>query len=217
MVYDEARGRSLLFGGYLNAAYLDDTWEWAGGNNGWTQLTPTTSPQARWAHTMAYDRNRQTTVMFGGLVLTQLPAVRDTWELRSTSPARFSTYGVGCPGSLGPPSLSLFSSSLPWTGEGFTVRLDNLPVGSLPFLVLGFSQLSQPLPMLPGCTQLLSADTVVSMPPIGNFTILGATLPADPTLAGWQFFMQGAVLNAGGNNSLGVALSNGGAVTIGVR
>ncbi|MBX3465147.1 MAG: hypothetical protein KF830_18415 [Planctomycetes bacterium] len=76
MAYDEARGRTVLFGGYrpgTNA--MADTWEWDG--FGWIRRTPTTSPPARSMHVMAYDEARGVTVLFGGVGSAWF---NDTWE-----------------------------------------------------------------------------------------------------------------------------------------
>jgi len=86
----------VLFGG-LQAAQpapaprvLGGTWEWDGKR--WTQRQDI-GPSSRWLHAMAYDPDRQSTVLFGGLSgfapegdLT-LPdrLLGDTWELPSVS------------------------------------------------------------------------------------------------------------------------------------
>ncbi len=76
MVYDQARGRFVLFGGRTaNYAFLNDTWEFNGTD--WIQLLPANSPSARTSHTMTYDSARQRVVLFGGYDFGW-PA--DTWE-----------------------------------------------------------------------------------------------------------------------------------------
>jgi hypothetical protein len=69
MAFDTQRGRSVLFGG---AAVDEDegppvleggTWEYA--NGAWTPIAGST-PALRFGHTMAYDSQRNKTVMFGG-------------------------------------------------------------------------------------------------------------------------------------------------------
>jgi hypothetical protein len=78
MVYDSARARVLLFGGYGNTN-LGDTWEWD--NENWTQLEDI-GPSARWGHGMTYDEARQRVVLFGGAVIqgTSYQSLNDTWE-----------------------------------------------------------------------------------------------------------------------------------------
>lgn len=76
MVYDQARGRMVMFGGRTaNYTFLNDTWEFNG--TAWIQRLPANSPSARTSHTMAYDSVRQRVVLFGGFD-GGWPA--DTWE-----------------------------------------------------------------------------------------------------------------------------------------
>ncbi|HEX6813964.1 MAG TPA: hypothetical protein VF384_20240 [Planctomycetota bacterium] len=74
MVFDVARNRTVLFGGF-NGAYMNDTWEL--GPSGWSQRSPAASPSARADHAMAYDPVRQRTVLIGG---TNGSPVTDIWE-----------------------------------------------------------------------------------------------------------------------------------------
>ena len=68
---------------------LGNTWEWDG--KLWTQRQDI-GPSARWSHSMAYDSDRQRTVLFGGLSAfgplddPNLPdnLLGDTWELPPT-------------------------------------------------------------------------------------------------------------------------------------
>ncbi|HSA29788.1 MAG TPA: right-handed parallel beta-helix repeat-containing protein [Phycisphaerae bacterium] len=80
LVYDSARGVTVLFGGLHNDSYnMDDTWEWDGTN--WTQRVPTTKPSARNCYGLAYDAARGVTVLFGGF--WDVP--NDTWEWDGTN------------------------------------------------------------------------------------------------------------------------------------
>jgi N-acetyl-anhydromuramyl-L-alanine amidase AmpD len=69
MVYDEARGEVVVFGGYPMGALpnliANDTWVWNGSD--WTQRNPPISPPNTYYHAMAYDAARQQVVMFGGV------------------------------------------------------------------------------------------------------------------------------------------------------
>ncbi|MFC2052593.1 kelch repeat-containing protein, partial [Chloroflexota bacterium] len=49
----------------------------------WTEVTPTSSPPARYAHTMAYDSSRNRIVLFGGD--KGGPDLGDTWEYDGTN------------------------------------------------------------------------------------------------------------------------------------
>lgn len=78
MVYDEARGECVLFGGGSGPSqFFNDTWTWNGTT--WTQRTPATVPPARFGAAMAYDSTRQVVVMFGGFVPSGQDAA-DLWE-----------------------------------------------------------------------------------------------------------------------------------------
>jgi hypothetical protein len=89
LVFDRARGTSVLFGGQLNPLW-DDTWEWDGAN--WTQASPAVSPSARVGHSMAYDTARGRVVLFGGTD-TNNPYFTDTWEWDGSSWSRRATAG----------------------------------------------------------------------------------------------------------------------------
>lgn len=80
MVYDSARQRVVLFGGYGPSAALDDTWEWDGTN--WTEVSPASpalSPAARTGFMMAYDAARNETILYGGA-----GSFSDTWAWNGT-------------------------------------------------------------------------------------------------------------------------------------
>jgi hypothetical protein len=84
MAYDEARQNVVIFGGWGASSGatgpLGDTWTWDGTN--WVDAgTLTPAPRARWHHGMAYDRERQVVVLFGGLDDSTPVALlkQDTW------------------------------------------------------------------------------------------------------------------------------------------
>lgn len=76
MVYDSARQRIVLFGGYRNAdgerIRLGDTWEWDGQR--W-EARNVTGPSPRNGASMAFDVHREKVVLFGGS-----GAMEETWE-----------------------------------------------------------------------------------------------------------------------------------------
>jgi hypothetical protein len=74
LAYDQARKRTVLFGGH---GFNNQTWEWNGST--WTLASPTGAiPSGRWAHKLAYDTQQQVTVLFGGADSTGYKG--DTWE-----------------------------------------------------------------------------------------------------------------------------------------
>ncbi len=88
MVYDSARDRIVLFGGYedhndngyVTRELKNDTWEWDG--SVWHEMESLTAPpEPRWGHAMVYDEARQVTLMVGG---TEDPAAEEyyggTWS-----------------------------------------------------------------------------------------------------------------------------------------
>lgn len=64
MATDLANGQVVLFGGYVGASYLGDTWLYDGTD--WAQFAGT-SPPARMRCAMAYDESRAAVVMYGGI------------------------------------------------------------------------------------------------------------------------------------------------------
>jgi hypothetical protein len=86
MVFDEERGRTVMFGGVSSVVtpqgtvreHPAETWEWDGRR--WTRVS-TTGPAARGGAAMIYDRARKVVVMFGGISLTPGVTGRfsDTW------------------------------------------------------------------------------------------------------------------------------------------
>ena len=90
MVYDSARGRIVMFGGYTPAvagvsssATLGDTWEWDG--TGWISVTTAIAPTPREGHAMAYDSTRHRVVLYGGELYSGVTSLDDTWEYDGTS------------------------------------------------------------------------------------------------------------------------------------
>ena len=79
MIYDSARGVTVLFGGW-DGSYKGDTWEWEGTT--WTLLSEV-GPPGRLYSAMAYDSARAVTVLFGGAAEPLLRTANDTWELPS--------------------------------------------------------------------------------------------------------------------------------------
>lgn len=83
MVYDSKRDRTVLFGGTDASRHnLGDTWEWNGAS--WEERIPEDpeidgNPSPRFFHVMAYDEERDVTVMFSGNVSSE------TWEWDGTS------------------------------------------------------------------------------------------------------------------------------------
>lgn len=83
MVYDEARGRLVLYGGRKShGTNYHDTWEWDG--SAWIWRRPSASPTAWEGSGMAYDSARQRSVLFGGRIVnpnnSNTAITDETWE-----------------------------------------------------------------------------------------------------------------------------------------
>ena len=90
----------MLFGGYGGTGtgtMFNDTWSYDGAN--WTQLTPPTSPTAKFYMDIVYDSSRGVFVMYGGNATYTSPGVNETWEFDgATWTQRFPATN---PGNLG--------------------------------------------------------------------------------------------------------------------
>jgi hypothetical protein len=80
MVYDAASGQMVLFGGASpdTGTLLGDTWTWDGTT--WTQLSPATSPHARYNASMVYDAATGQITLFGGQDSTNFDNETWTWD-----------------------------------------------------------------------------------------------------------------------------------------
>src|SRR5262245_38776509 len=93
MVFDEARGQVLLFGGESGVAArarLSDTWAWNGAR--WTRLA--VNGPGRMDALMVYDAARQRTVLFGGSGPNG-SNLADTWEWNGTEWKLAASEGPG--------------------------------------------------------------------------------------------------------------------------
>lgn len=70
----------LMYGGlqFGPTANLNETWLFNGAD--WSQLSPATTPPARWGHRMVYDSHRARIVTFGGRSPGVTTTTNDTWE-----------------------------------------------------------------------------------------------------------------------------------------
>ena len=64
MTYDAASKKVVLFGGFGNTGYLNDTWTFDGAT--WTKIGTAIAPPARSNAQMAYDLRTHRVVLFGG-------------------------------------------------------------------------------------------------------------------------------------------------------
>lgn len=132
MVYDAARGETVMFGGE-SGNYLNDTWVF--GSNGWVQKLSATSPSPRRSAAMAYDPDRQCVVLFGGYDGNDFD---DIWEWDGVS---WTQVANGVPGVAGFGSaaydplqggvfFSRNTSNLLWNGVSANVVSVAQPMGN---------------------------------------------------------------------------------------
>jgi cysteine-rich repeat protein len=78
LVYDGARQKVVMFGGWAPAGNLNDTYEWDG--TSWVKMHPKHAPKGRLAAAVAYDAKRHRVVLFGGYSANFGVVLADTWE-----------------------------------------------------------------------------------------------------------------------------------------
>lgn len=218
MVYDDYREVVVAYGGH-NVSPKPDTYEWDGVT--WAKRN-VTSPGNRSRPSIGYISALRKTVVFGGYT-GALPFVDTTHEYMTDKPASFVTSGTGCRSSAGSPVLS--ASSLPWTGGTLTLEVQPVSATAPVLITLGFSKtqwgaFNLPLSLAPlgapGCTLYTTPDLLLLATNSAGVGTLSLPIPADPALAGGMFFDQAWVFDASANQ-LGLAFSNLGEATIGVR
>ena len=217
LVYDTARERCVLVGTNrsVSAEVAMEAWEWDGAN--WLRRSVAEHPKQRAQFDLCYDMALARTLMFGSWI-----TMNDTWEYGPTHGARLTTYGAGCAGSAGIPTLT--APRPPWLGEFFTIRLGSLPAGPA-VVMLGDSSSAWggvPLPLrldplgMTGCSLL--ANPLLLLPVLqssGSGTASFVT-PGNAALLGGSFYTQAFVVDPQAN-LFGATVSNAGAGRIGGR
>lgn len=96
MAYFPPRREIVLFGGSADTnipQYFSDTWTW-NPSAGWQQLTPPSSPNARFGSAMTYDRKTHSLLLFGG---EGNGVQNDTWEFNGATWTEITTSAVTPP------------------------------------------------------------------------------------------------------------------------
>lgn len=134
-----------------------------------------------------------------------------------------TTFGRGCVGTLGVPTLQPVGASRPKLGTTYAVEVNNAALGGA-FLLFGFSNTMSgfgPLPFdlgffgAPGCSAFVSPDASTFAFSGQPQVQVASTLPNAPALAGIRFFMQGLCLDPT-VNALGGVMSDALALCTGV-
>lgn len=221
LVYDPLRGVSILHGGRTpNGTYPPETWAYDGA--GWS-LVSSGTPSSRTGFAMAMDITRDAVVLYGGATGNLQTNYTETWEFRGAPLATFVTFGAGCAGSGGVPSLAAQGSSLPRSGTNFATQVTNLPsAGGFAFMAVGFDNTSWnglPLPLslagfgMPGCTGYVRIDAAVLIAHAAG--TLNFTMAIPTGLEGVVFHQQCLSLDPAASNAAGAVTSNAGTATVG--
>lgn len=136
-------------------------------------------------------------------------------------PPQTNTFGQGCAGTSGVPSL--YFAGAPNLGQSFDILCANLRINTFGYLVYGFSDSSTglfPLPLsmtpfgLPGCTLYVAPDAPEPFVTT-NSTLLTRSmlLPNVPSLATFRFFVQACQFDPAAVG--GINFSNAGSVRVG--
>lgn len=168
------------------------------------------------------DLGSSTTGLFGSPVYN--PRVWNGTVYYTASGAAWSTFGSGCTGTVGEPTLDAAAGSTPRLGTTFTTEIGNLPQPGTPVLVgLGFSNAQWGPVSLPmrldrfgatGCSLLISLDVVGSTAGAPSVASFALPIPNAPNLDGVVLYYQAFVFDVGAN-PIGMVLTRGGAAHLG--
>ncbi|MEW5849663.1 MAG: kelch repeat-containing protein [Myxococcota bacterium] len=90
--YDDARGVTVLFGGFTpEVVSLNDTWTWDGTN--WEAQSPSVAPQARAGASLTYDPLQERVLLYGGQAPDNDITFADTWVWDGTRWAETTLVG----------------------------------------------------------------------------------------------------------------------------
>lgn len=98
MVYDSANERVLLFSGYgPSGPNTADTWAYDYSTNIWQEMSPETSPHARYGASYIYDDVNETMIIFGG---NSNGYFSDTWSYAYDTDIWTNLYPITHPQAL---------------------------------------------------------------------------------------------------------------------
>ncbi len=193
-----------------------ETWTFDGST--WQLQATATMPLGRHSHVVAYDPRHRELVLFGGIGGSGYPS--GTWTLATAG--QQDTFGTGCAGSLGVPTLQTSNASTPEPGGVAAVDVTNLP-HSIAIMTAGFSRTltgTQPLPLslqpfgMPGCDLLVSPDANALLLGTANAATWFLPIPPIAGLLGVEFYVQAFAWDPA-TNAAGVTVSNGGRCRVG--
>jgi len=82
MVFDPCSGLMVVFGGYNNVRFMDDTWTFNTSANTWTQLSVSDHPPGQSLSPMTFDPCIGKVVLYDNS--TPYPGLRETWTLNTS-------------------------------------------------------------------------------------------------------------------------------------
>lgn len=135
-VFDEGRGRAVLFGGRDGTTLLGDTWEWDGLT--WILRTPAHSPSPRSNMAMAYDPVKGVTILFG----SNSSGLPETWRWDGTDwqqlttpvvPVVTGTLGMTYHGGTNPGLLLVCGRTYRLNGSTWIQVATTAPGGSIAY------------------------------------------------------------------------------------
>jgi hypothetical protein len=147
--YDQTQRRLVMHGGRTSTGPTNAAFGFSGA--AWVRFLQSSGAPTRTGHLLAH---------VGGSRLWLLGGTTDTmWQTTLPAFARFTAFGIGCPGSNGTPSLQVLVE--PSIGQDFVLGLQNAPLNfAIGAGALGFSNTQWsgfPLPAqlgflgMPGC------------------------------------------------------------------
>ena len=215
MTWDGARERIVLTGWASSSALTTETWEYDGVR--WEQRVaggPRLATAGQAPLTLTWHGGREHVVTMLG---------RATWLYETPYPAIAEAFGAGCPTSVGP--LVATPDGRPWSGDRFAIDVASLPQASSAFLVFGtsdrvFGGVALPWSLAPfgapGCALYTDVALVAGLAAGAPSRTWSAAIPPDPTLVTLPLFAQAVTFDPAAN-ALGVALSNGLRLQVGIR
>ncbi len=221
IVYDDARGRTVHYGGYAGGAIQQTVWEYDG--NDWTNVLQNAGPGKITEGYMTYSPALGVSVYFGGSGPPVVGTVNNETRLyQGATTAIAAKFGQACPTSAGLPTLT--PTTTPVLGSNYVLDLTNGAFSGIGVIAHGFSNMSWLLGSLPadlstygfsGCRLEVSTDASLLL--LINSGAANATIgfPNDPGLAGVPLFSQVLVLdslapngNGGVSNAVHAILGN---------
>lgn len=205
LAYDSVRHVAILTGGAdpVTGSMRTDTWEWNG--TGWRQLTAGPSGYANMGAAVEYLANVRQVALYGGHDSSNMPIGNGaTWQFGAFA----QSYGSGCPGSAGTPTLT--ANGAPRIGSSYVLSVANAPAGAIGFLIFDFQNATSSLGNLPqnlafaglgaACSLLVGDTGKLLLPSTGaNAWTLGNI----PSYAfGLPLFTQVAVLDVAAPGSM---------------